>query len=617
MQQHTTIANLSNVVSKNGSLNRRIETIGETENWNIQIQLSDYQDGIEIYKFTANHPEVAALKPISLRWSIPAHNVKGMWTTNALYEKRLRADWEETPVIARVSVDAPVICLFSHLDENVLTFACADVMNTIKVKAPVREENNLIYCELELFTEKMPLTNFYETEIRVDHRAIHFSDAISDVGSWWASFEKLQPTSVPKAAQDPIYSTWYSYHQDFTTEQLLHECSLSAQMGYKTIIVDDGWQTMDTNRGYDYTGDWQPERIKDVNTFVEAIHKLGMKCMFWYSVPFCGVKSEAYKRFKGKFLTENHRWAPVFDPRYPDVREYLIHTYLTALKTWNLDGFKLDFIDDFKVYPETILTKENGRDYASVNMAVDRLMSDVIETLRTEKSDILIEFRQKYIGPAMRKYGNMFRAFDCPNDSATNRLRTTDVKMLCGNTVVHSDMFTWHKDEPVELAALQINNILFAVPQLSVRIAEVTDEHRAMIAFYTQYWLSNQSLFLGGKFTPFQPLENYPLLMGQQGSKIVIGVYENMIVPVEGCQQLDIINGKMTTQIVCDFKEALGEKLITIYDCMGNIHWAASQNIKQGIMAFDVPPSGIITIDLYRNGLQSETKPNLFSDRQV
>jgi len=589
--------NLASNMIENTMILREIQIIEQPKNWKVELELQSNSEGIEVYQLRVSTETERELTPVRLRWTIPAYNVKGMWTTNALYEKRLRADWEETPLEARVSVDAPVICLFGHQDENALSFACADVINTVKMRAPVREENNLVYCEMDFFTEKMPLCKQYETEIRIDNRTIHFSNAISDTGTWWASFENLKVAEPPKAAQAPIYSTWYSYHQDFTTEQLLNECRLSAPMGYETIIIDDGWQTMDTNRGYDYTGDWKPDRIDDVNAFVNAIHATDMKCMFWYSVPFCGVKSKAYQRFKGKFLTENHRWAPVFDPRYPDVREYLINTYLTALKAWNLDGFKLDFIDDFKTYPETILTKENGRDYASVNEAVDRLMSDVMKTLKAEKSDILIEFRQKYIGPAMRKYGNMFRAFDCPNDSATNRLRTTDVKMLCGNTVVHSDMFTWHYDELVELAALQINNILFSVPQLSVRVAEVTDAHRAMITFYTQYWLANQSLFLEGEFTPYQPLENYPLLKGKKDDKIIFGVYENMVVPVdEICQQLDLVNGKMSTQIVCDFKVAQGERVIEVYDCQGNQVSSEQKNIGKGLIGFEVPASGLISI---------------------
>jgi len=120
-------------------------------------------------------------------------------------------------------------------------------------------------------------------------------------------------------------------------------------MGCELIILDDGWQTMDGNRGYDFCGDWQPERIPNMREFVENLHQIDMKFGLWFSVPFCGVKSKAYQRFKGKFLTENHRWAPVFDPRYPDVREYLIDIYTNALTDYNLDAFKLDFIEPKKM----------------------------------------------------------------------------------------------------------------------------------------------------------------------------------------------------------------------------------------------------------------------------
>ena len=37
-------------------------------------------------------------------------------------------------------------------------------------------------------------------------------------------------------------------------------------MGFKAAILDDGWQTDDTNRGYGYCGDWEvaEKKIKDI-----------------------------------------------------------------------------------------------------------------------------------------------------------------------------------------------------------------------------------------------------------------------------------------------------------------------------------------------------------------
>ena len=93
------------------------------------------------------------------------------------------------------------------------------------------------------------------------------------------------------------------------------------------------------------------------------------------------------------------------------------------------------------------LTLKAGRDIKSLPLAVNRLLSDVMERLKAIKPEILIEFRQSYIGPAIRKYGNIFRAADCPADILTNRVRTVDLRLFSGNTAVHSDMLEWNMNE--------------------------------------------------------------------------------------------------------------------------------------------------------------------------
>ena len=61
--------------------------------------------------------------------------------------------------------------------------------------------------------------------------------------------------------------------------------------------------------------------------------------------------------FKDKSLrfTETGLAAYTLDPRYPEVRQYLIDTYVKALRDWELDGFKLDFIDRFVADDQTVL----------------------------------------------------------------------------------------------------------------------------------------------------------------------------------------------------------------------------------------------------------------------
>ena len=560
------------------------------------VELLSEKEGIFLFKYTFTTETKTTPEAVTLRWRMPALGVKGVWTSASFYEKRLQYDWELEHLNARVSVDAPVVSVFSHNDKNVVTFACEDAINKTEMNALLREEDNHLYCHLSFFTERHPDISNYETLIRVDTRGLNFSEILGDTSDWWTTFDATKPSPVPDLAKVPLYSTWYNFHQDLDPEILIEECKIAAKVGYELIILDDGWQTLDGNRGYDYCGDWEPERIPDMASFVKNIQDVGMKVGLWYSVPFCGKHSKAYQKFKGKFLTENHRWAPVFDPRYPEVREHLIDKYKRGLKEWNLDGFKLDFIDDFKVYPETVLTKENGRDYANVNEAVDRLMSDVMKTLRGIKKDVAIEFRQKYIGPAMRKFGNMFRAFDCPNDVVSNRIRITDVKLLCGDTAVHSDMLTWHFEEPAEVAALQVLNGFFAVPQMSVLLKDVPKPHLKMICFYTQFWKKNADLILDGKFTPINPIMHYPILKSEKNEHVILGIYDEVIAEFEGQNQIDLINAKLTEHIALRNVGKVGTYQLTTWNCKGEMITDGEVELPVGLIDLKIPPSGLATL---------------------
>ncbi len=572
-----------------------ITILNPNDDIDCSIEIINSADGITKFKFNCHAKNELIPKPISIQWKLPFTNVQGVWKSSSLHEKRIQYDWELEHLQSRVSVDAPVISVFDYEDQNKITFASSDAINLLEMNALHREEDNHLYCFINFFSEPISLEKSYSTEIRVDTRVdITFTQALKDVSMWWESFDNLQPAPVPNLATVPIYSTWYQFHQDLSEKELLSEAKIAKELGYDLMIIDDGWQTLDASRGYDFTGDWQPERFPKMRALVNKLHHLGMKVGIWYSVPFCGKKSKAYQKFKGKFLNENHRWAPVFDPRYPEVRTHLIDLYKSAVLDWDLDALKLDFIDDFKVYPNTPLTKDNGRDYHSVNQAVDRLLSNVYQELRTIKPDIAIEFRQKYIGPAVRKYGNMFRAFDCPGDPITNRIRTTDVKLLCGQSAVHSDMLTWHQEENVEVAALQLLNGFFSVPQMSIHLNSYPADHLEMIRFYNNYWKENRAIICKGHFDAKGPLANYPILQASLNGKSIIGVYDDLIIKIPEENEFDILNAKMTNQIY--YLLHGGSYSLQAYNCMGTKTMHENKNLSAGIHQFQVPVAGLLKI---------------------
>ena len=175
--------------------------------------------------------------------------------------------------------------------------------------------------------------------------------------------------------------------------------------------------------------------------------------------------------------------------------------------------------DDGLKFYRAIAQNYAGRDIKSIPMAVDRLLSDVITRLKTIKPDILIEFRQNYIGPAVRKYGNIFRAADCPADIAVHRVRMVDLRLFSGNTAVHSDMLEWNMASTAEVAARQLLNVIFSVPQISIRFAELPPEHRKMLSFWLNWLVEQREVLLQGRFMPYHPELNYPVISAVNGQK--------------------------------------------------------------------------------------------------
>ncbi len=537
-------------------------------------------------------------RPIQVKWKHEAIGVKGSWSSNNILDKRYRTDWEAPLVQSSISISSPLISLFGNHDQNILLIACSDPINNVHIEASLREEDNHFHCIISFFLEHSADED-YEAFILIDKEPKNFGQAIQEATEWIINAGNIVPIKVPKAAKLPLYSTWYSFHQSLDEQALLVECRLSKSLGYEVIIIDDGWQTKDDMRGYDYTGDWRQERFADVRSFVDQVHEIGMKIMFWFSVPFCGKKSDAYQKFQGKFLTENHYWAPVFDPRFPEVRSYLSTIYKKAILEWNIDGLKLDFIDDFKVYPETELKELNGRDTLSVAQGTQKLIDEISDNLIGLKPELLIEFRQQYVGPALLQLGNMFRAFDCPNDPLMNRVRTTDVKLICGPAAVHSDMVTWNQNEPVEIAALQMTNLLFSVPQLYVRLADRSEEEIKMIKHFTQYWLDNRDLLLGGKFTPHKPLANYPMLQAESDNQLIVAVYDDMVLPIElDFEHIHIINGKLSQDVIIKIlADSGGEWDMRMVNHLGEETQQKQISLLGPIHHFSCPSNGIIFLN--------------------
>lgn len=576
-----------------------IAVTGDLRGFRLDVATRTDADGVAYADLTLTSPTPAAPPRLTLRWSAPSRDASGVWTPSADLGRHIKPDFTPDKLVSTLMSHSPVLTVFGRDERNRFTVAVADALNHVTLAAKLREEDVRVYSTVELFTEAHKPLTAYRTTLRFDPRPVPFYTALDGVAAWWETFPGYTPSPVPAAAREPLDSTWYSYHQNVPYEVVLAEADQAQKLGFKVMIVDDGWQTLDGSRGYAHTGDWEPERLVRMKDLTDALHARGMKGVLWYSVPLVGNKSKAYQRFKGKFLYDwGDEGASILDPRYPDVRAYLIDTYKRAVGDWGWDGLKLDFIDSFRVTDKTELTAEDGRDIASVNEAVDRLMTDVMTELRRINPDVMIEFRQAYTGPLIRKYGNMLRASDAPNTSIINRQRITDVRLLARHTPVHADPIVWNAQEDTEVAALQLLDTLFAVPQISMRIETLPPAHLAMMKNYLRYWNANRATLLDGTLQPQGIYGDYELISAVDSRKRIVGLYDDRVIALDAGQPpaIDIVNATRASRVVIDSKSDLGRYDLTVTDVSGAVVRRGRIALTRGVHAIEVPAAGIVAL---------------------
>lgn len=549
-------------------------------------------EDITLLHLTASSKTASKLE-LKLEWNTDDIGINVCYSPNGYMRRNIRPNWGGY-VGSNAMSSAPVFSNLAYDDTNRMTIACSDAKNSVRFRSGVVEEDatliNTVLINVDCNVSE------YEADIRIDTRSLPFYKCVEDVSKWWESYEGYEPMKVSDIARSPLYSAWYSFHQQIDVPRIVEECKFFSKLGCKSIIVDDGWQTDDNSRGYAYCGDWEatPVKIPDMKAFVDAVHETGLKFVLWYSVPFVGIHSRAYERFKDKTLADVGMGGTfVLDPRYPDVRRYLINTYKKAVLDWGLDGFKLDFIDSFRQSAEV----KEGMDYVSVYDAVDRLMKDVMRELSALNPDILIEFRQTYMGPLMRTFGNMLRSSDCPNDSFLNRLNTLSLRMTSGSTAVHSDMVMWNYNEPVELAAFQLTNILFSVPQISVLHDRMPESHEKMVKTYLDFWTEHRDTLLDGEMLYKNYAADFTYVASVKEDTQIGAVYTGRIAYIEKpTDKIIVFNASLDTEVILDAGKGIsGEYDYIVYDCMGG---AAGNGRLSGI-AFDrinVPVNGRVEL---------------------
>ena len=519
----------------------------------------------------------------SIIWEEDQIDTHIFWSSKNGGQRNITPDWWMRREDSRTASGMPLISLLSRGDINRMTIALSDTNTPTALSVGVVEETGRLQIRIDLFSVRCAPIDSYEIIIRIDRRSIPFCQCVKDVRKWWSDLG-YECATVPENAKLPMYSTWYSFHQHTIPSEIIEECKTAKEYGMDTVIVDDGWQTDDNSRGYAFCGDWQvcENKIPDMKRFVDEIHKLGMKFMIWFSVPFMGYESKNYKKFEGMYLrTRDHMKAKVLDPRFKEVRNFLTDIYASSVEKYGWDGLKLDFIDSFML-EDCSSTDYDRMDTVSLEDGLQKLLCEAMDRLKAINPDIMIEFRQSYVGPAISKYGNIFRVGDCPNDPVNNRLGTLDLRLTSGNTVVHSDMIMWNKNDSNEGVMHQLLAVVFAVPQISVRFENITYDHKKLLFAYLDFWRSKRDIILDGEFSACGVESNYTMAQSIKDGHCVAVLYEKVVKSVsEKCEHIfnSTASDGIYVELDCDME-------YTVYDIFGRPR--VSGIAQRGVCRLDV-----------------------------
>ncbi|AMM19449.1 hypothetical protein AX769_03945 [Frondihabitans sp. PAMC 28766] len=474
-------------------------------------------------------------------------------------------------------------------DRALLTFAATAGEAPIEVRAGLVEETAELLVALEV------PAGVGELRVHIEGSGAGFSQSVARAGEWlWQGVHRPD-----RINEQPVFCTWYFAHQDIQQSEIIAQAKRAAGLGFRTLIIDDGWQTSDRSRGYGSSGDWRPDpkKLPDPAELVEAVGLLGLRTIWWVGTPFLGYRSDAIGEDElPRAFEEPSMDAAIIDLRSVRARRVLVGRLAALLKSTGAHGLKVDFLDRFAT--SDVGPRPLDGDVPDLESGALRFLDELNDALTGPDPAVMIEFREPYIGPIAGRHATMLRVGDCPLSPLENRLGIVDLRLIAPGRPVHSDPVMWSDHDSPERVAQHLANALFGVPQVSVDLVRLSLVHRDVLAFWMDFWTANAETLLHGTFTAHRPDLLYPLVEAGCDGTIIIARYAPTPVTLPTGQAwriLHIVNAD-TAGLVLLGPPLSGSISYSIFDARGECIGEAQSFQFSGPCALPVPSGGLLTL---------------------
>ena len=544
------------------------------------------------------HSAFAAAPPsFNLSVKFPKDKINQIWNSKTWSNQ----SYFTIPSYDRAAANFSIISGLTINDHNQITVTCKDAYKAKFVSSNIKEEGDSIVFSLGFFEDNPPLSNLqdYQAEVWVDFRSIHFSKAIYDASSWFLDDEFKKGVATADTTNVPVFSTWYPMHRNIPLENITRDLDSLKTFKFKSVLVDDGWQSLvqmkiDTAYSYDENS------FKTMSLFKKKCSDMGLPLYLWYSIPFIGGNPVILKKFEGKYIRYRApRQMYVLDPRYSDVRKYLVSTYANFLSTWNFDGYWFDFLKGFYPNEGAVIDPDKGRDFVSIDLAVDTLYSDMKTRLNAIKPDFFMGQIFSVVGPNLVSYQNFLTGFVGVENTQVVREKMVNNRLLYGKFTPFMEVVSINPRESEEDIARKLQSVLFGNPYLSFYATTLPEASKQTIRFWLDYWKKNHKVIFEGSFEPMQVSRFYPGIKVENEQKIIYMVYEDYTInlPVVLNKPIDVIHSKTTGNIQFLMNKADAHYNYEIFDCKGVSTEKGIVKCKnKNAVDFVVPTAGFIRI---------------------
>ena len=264
------------------------------------------------------------------------------------------------------------------------------------VSLPVLRKNNCVCIEVnqkkDVILESGKSFDTYETFVTV-----HKGDYFATLSNYSLIMQNrgFQFKEIDDAAYEPIWCAW-GYERDFKVKDVLATLPKVKELGFKWVVLDDGWQTAE--------GDWYlnpkkfPNGESDMITFVDKIHSYGLKAKLWWAPLAVDPETDLIKEHSDLLLINKEGkyqditwWDSYYlCPAYEKTIDYTKGIVDKIIDKWGFDGLKIDG-QHMNAAPPCYNTKHNHKYPEESVEAMPKFYDSIFDAVTKLKKNAVVE----------------------------------------------------------------------------------------------------------------------------------------------------------------------------------------------------------------------------------